>query len=245
VKQFTYFLLVLIGLWISPVLPSYALTAQQIDNEVRTYLKDQGINQTRQQFTDSTILSFINDGQREANAIAWLLRTYTPITLIAGTTEYVLPSDFMAPTRVILNTGTQIVKLDATSLSQLDANNNGWESANGLPINYWLNDTNNYNTIGFYPVPTTNSTGTVNVYYVQQPAELTSLTQVPFNNVVILYPYHSALIYYVVYRCYLALEEDDLAQPYYQEWLTWLGYMKTGVLKQPDFNPGASGRRQQ
>ena len=233
-----FFVLIAVCALSSPKL--HALTAQQIDNEVRLYLKDNATNTTRQQFTDTTILNFINDGQREANAIGWLLQSSYTFTLVGGTTYYNLPSDFMAPQRVLFNN----VKLDATSLNQLDASAAGWVSSNGQPINYYIYSANP-SQMGFYPVPTTTSTGTVILFYIQQPVELTSLTQTPFNGWPILTPYHSALIYYVTYRCYLTLEEQELGTPYYNEWINFLTFMKTGVMKQPDFNPGFQGRRNQ
>lgn len=219
----------------------YALTASDIIARARVYLKDQSTVNTRQQFSDATMLSFLNDGQREANSIGWLLQSTTTISLTAGTTLYSLPSDFMATQFVLYKN----MALPQTSLNQLNADNPGWFSAAaGTPIKYYVY-AGNPSRIGFYPAPTTAAASTVTVFYVQQPTELTTTSQTPFNSWPILTPYHSGLVYYLVYRAYSALEETDLAAQYANDWNNFLVLIKTGIMKQPDFNPGAGGKRTQ
>lgn len=223
------------------VVPSFgALTAADILSRVRTNIKDQQTQSTRQTFSDSTLLSYLSDGVREANDFAWLLQTNYSFTLTGGTTEYSLPSDFVATQRVLFKN----VKLDATSLNQLDANSAGWKTVSGTPINYYIYYTTSP-VIGFFPAPTTSSTGTVNVFYVEQPNELTATSQTILNGWPIFQPYYGYFADYVTYRCWMTLEETDLAQPYFQSWQNGLQMMKAGLNKQPDFNPGMEGRRNQ
>ena len=170
--------------------PSHSETAAQIILTARTYLGDQSNSPTRQEFLDSTLLSFLNDGQREANATNWLLMSTYSFVLSAGTTEYALPSDFMATQRVIYKNS----KIDQTSFNELDSNSIGWINvATGTPTKYYIDYYVNPPLIGFFPSPSAASTGTVTIYYVQNPTDLTLTTQIPWNGWPLLAPYHSAL----------------------------------------------------
>lgn len=220
------------------------LTASDVLTRARVYLRDQSTSPNRQQFPDATLLQFLSDGVREANAQNWLIQSSYTFTLTLGTTEYVMPSDFMATMRVWAQfPGQAYIKLDQTSMDQLDAQSAGWTNATGTPTRYYLDRSSQSIYLGFYPAPSvSNSTGPVIVYYVQQPTDLTSTSQVPFNSNIILQPYVSALAYYVAYRGFLTVEETDLATAYLQYWINFLSMMRQGTTKTPDFNPGFVGQ---
>lgn len=220
------------------------LASSDVLTRARVYLRDQSTNANRQQFPDSTLLQFLSDGQREANAQNWLIQSSTTLTLILGTTEYTLPGDAMAPLRVWFQpTGGSFIKLDQTSMDQLDAQSAGWTSATGSPTKYYVDRSTQVISIGFYPAPSVSgSTGPVIVYYVQQPTDCTVTSCIPFNANVILQPYVSALAYYVAYRGFLSVEETDLADEYLKLWVSFLAIMRQGTFKTPDFNPGFVGQ---
>lgn len=225
--------------------PSWAttLTASDVLTRARVYLRDQSTSANRQQFPDATLLLFLSDGQREANAQNWLIQSSYTFTLVGGTTEYVMPTDFMATLRVWEKPSTSgYLKLDQTSMDQLDAQSAGWTSASGQPTKYYLDRSTQSVYLGFYPAPTTTSTGPVIVYYVQQTVDVSATSSVPFNSNIILQPYVSALAYYVAYRGFLSLEETELANAYLQYWVSFLGMMRQGTAKTPDFNPGFVGQ---
>lgn len=221
-----------------------SLLASDILTRARVYLNDQSTTNNRQQFPDSTLLEFLSDGQREANAQNWLLISSYTLTLTEGTTEYTMPSDFMAPLRVWYNQNgnQQYIKLYQTSMDKLDAQSTGWFSTTGEPTQYYTDRTSQGISLAFWPAPSVaNSTGTVIIYYVQQPTDITSTTQTPFNGDIVLQPYVSALAYYVAYRGFMSLEEPDLANSYLQYWISFLSIMRQGTYKTPDFNPGFVG----
>ncbi len=235
-KRICFFILLLLGFVSSPK----AETAAQIIATARVYLGDQSNSPTRQQFTDATLLSFLNDGQRESNSINWLLNSTYTFTLVAGTTFYTLPADFMATQRVVFKNR----KMDQTSFNQLDADQPGWIGVStGTPNLYYLNYFTTPVTIGFFPVPNTTNALPVQIYYVQQPVELTATTQIPWNGWNLLTPYHSGLAYYIAERGYMAQEDMDAVAAYQTEWFLFLQTMRQGLFKQPDFNPGVAGLR--
>ncbi len=215
---------------------AYALTASAVIDRARIYLRDNSSDTGRQRYSDAQLLGWLNDAQNEANSYGWVLRSSTTVTLVSGTTEYALPSDFMATWRVEYSRR----KLDQTSINELDATSLGWKSASGVPQKYYLY-VSTATWIGFYPAPVSTSTGTVTIYYVSQPATLTATSETPFLGWPQLTPYHPALAYYIAYRGLSALGDTTLADRYYQEWANWLEIMRTGSLKMPDFNPGFKG----
>jgi len=220
--------------------PSYGMTVAEILSRVRVNLKDQSVATDRQQFNDTSLIQYLNDGQREANVLAWLLQDIYTITLVSGTREYNLPADFLSTSRVLHNN----LKLEQTSLDQLDADSKGWLAATGAtPQKYYLYRST-YTLMGFHPKPTSPTVTSVVVYYIKQPVEITATTETPWNGWNTLTPYHSALVYYVTYRAFRALEENDLANMYYQEWATSIEMMRKGIYSMPDFNPGFTGKRE-
>lgn len=220
------------------------LTASDILSRARTYLRDQSTAPNRQQFSDATLLQFLSDGQREANAQNWLIQSSYTFTLSLGTTAYIMPQDFMGTYRVWYQPpGSAFLKLDQTSMDQLDAQSSGWLSAKGIPTRYYIDRSTTSIYLGFYPAPSVNlSTGPVIVYYVQQTADCAATTCVPFNGNIIMQPYASSLAYYVAYRGFLSVEETELATAYLQYWINFLAMMRQGVTKTPDFNPGFIGQ---
>lgn len=224
---------------------SSTLAASDILTRARVYLRDQSTQPNRQQFPDSTLLQFLSDGQREANAQNWVIQSSYTFNLTLGTTEYALPNDFMATLRVWYQPpGGSYLKLDQTSMDQLDTQSSGWLNVAGTPTRYYLDRSNSSNYyLGFYPAPSVaSSTGPVIVYYVQQTTDITSTSALPFNGNLIMQPYASALAYYVAYRGFQTVEETDLANEYLQYWVNFLAMMRQGTTKTPDFNPGFVGQ---
>jgi hypothetical protein len=220
------------------------LAASDVLNRARVYLRDQSTAPNRQQFPDSVLLQWLSDGQREANAQNWLLQSSVTFNLTLNTTEYVMPSDFMATLRVwYAPPGQSFIKLDQTSMDQLDAQTAGWTGVSGTATKYYLDRSTASIYLGFFPAPSVaGSTGPVIAYYVQQPLDCTSTSQIPFNGNLILQPYVSALAYYIAYRGFQTVEETDLANAYLQYWINFLGMMRQGTTKTPDFNPGFVGQ---
>ena len=223
------------------VTSSFALSGSDILTRARLMLRDTSSDTTRQRFSDVQLLGWLNDGQREANAFDFVMQASTTFQLTAGTTEYSLPSDFLTPWRVTYKGR----KIDQTSFNQQDAVTVAWQTQSaGTPLAYYIYLAPNP-TIGFVPAPASASTGTITVWYIQQTADLTSTSQIPFNGWAQLYPYHSMLAYYIAFRGFWVIGDSDQAGQYMSEWQQWIAALKMGLGKQPDFNPGFGGRRNQ
>ena len=232
-------LILFLGLLSTVVSPSHGMTAAEILDRVRVNIADQSTAGNRQQFTDAALLAYLNDGQREANILGWLLQDRINLTLVSGTTEYALPADFLSTDRVLFNNQ----KLIQTSLSELDAGSPAWGSSSGpTPQKYYLYRTTT-TVIGFVPAPRSPTITTIRLFYIKQPIELTSTSETPWNGWNSLTPYHTALTYYVTYRCYKAMQEETSATTYFQEWANSIEIMRKGTTNMPDFTPGFIGQR--
>lgn len=232
---------VLLGLLFAIVSPSHGMMVSEILSRVRSNIKDQStVVNNRQQFSDALLIQFLNDGQREANILAWLLQDQYTVTMASGTREYSLPIDFLATDRVLNNN----VKLQQTSLNELDAVTPGWLAATGsTPQKYYLYRTTS-TVIGFSPKPYGIFTSTsVVIFYIKQPVEVTSTSDTPWNGWASLTPYHTALVYYVTYRASRVLEDKEMGDAFYQEWTNAIEQMRHGIYSMPDFNPGFVGQR--
>jgi hypothetical protein len=240
-------LLLVLALIIGGTSPSHAvLLASDLIARARTLVKDSATQANRQQFSDTQYLYWASDGQREANAQNWILQSSYTFTLIGGTTEYPMPYDFMFPNRIwYQQPGQPFTKLPASSMNDLDARSPGWINVQGTPISYYIDMSTGTVYLGFYPAPTTASTGPVIVYYVQSTLDLTAANEsaIPLNTWNALQPYVSALPYYMAYRAYLTLEETDIAKEYLNYWVNFLLIMRQGINRQPDFNPPAGALR--
>lgn len=222
------------------------LAASDLVSRARTLLKDASTSTNRQQFSDTQYLQWASDGQREANAQNWLLQSSYTFILAGGTTEYTMPNDFMFPNRVWYQQPQQpYTKIPASSMNDLDARSPGWINVSGTPLYYYVDMSASNSMLGFYPAPIASSTGPVIVYYIQSTVDLSASNEsaLPFNGWMAMQPYASAIPYYMAYRGYLTLEENELANSYLQFWVNSLLIMRQGINRQPDFNPPGAGLR--
>lgn len=223
------------------VTSSFALTAADVLTRARLMLRDTSSDVTRQRFSDAQLLSWLNDGQREANAFDFVMQSSYTFATTGGQQEYSIPSDYLTSWRVTYKGR----KLNQTSFNEQDAVTVAWQTQSvGTPLAYYVYLAPNP-TIGFVPAPATASTGTVVLWYIQQTQDLTLTTQTPFNGWSQLVPYHSALSYYIAYRGLWTVGDTDQASQYLSEWQQWVAALKVGLGRQPDFNPGFGGRRTQ
>ena len=233
--------LICAGFWIGLSGVSQALDAGDILSRSRLYLRDQSLTATRQQFSDANLLALLTDGQREANATLWILSSSSTFALVAGTTEYALPSDFMFTYRVTLDNR----KIYMTSYDALDSGSLGWQTTAGPPQEYYINNYNPSPSIGFVPAPVSGSTGTVAVFYAQNSPDVTSTSDFLYNGWVPMAGYQQGLTDYVVCHAWQVLEESENAKPFCDRWSQYILLMRNLQTRTPDYNPGAGGRRNQ
>lgn len=194
-------------------------------------------NGTRLRFSTATIDGLLNEGQKICILDAKPIIRSIQFELAVGTTYYALPGDYLQMRRLTL----KFLELQEITPEAI-ANKAGlsWETSQALPTNYFINFASRTN-VGFYPVPgSSSSTGTVRLEYYAQETDLVASSDVPFNGIVEMQPYHDLLAYYAAYRMAAIDGRSDLAGLYRTEFYTGLERMKREALNRPSYRPGLS-----
>ena len=214
--------------------PSWALTLSDLRIQVRDLAIDNG---TRLRYSTTTVDTYLNEAQRIVVLDAKPIIKAGSFELVAGTTYYSLPSDFLQMRRL----GLRYLDLSEITLESLD-NKAGlqWETSGGLPTNYYVSFASR-TKVGFYPFPdTSSSTGTVRYEYYAQATNLSAASDEPFGGDAELDPYHYILVYYAAARLAAIDGRVDLAVFYRTEFLEGIERMKREAMLKPSYRPSAS-----
>lgn len=217
----------------------HALSLSDIRNQIRLIIKDN--DSSRRRYTDDNINFLINEGQRDVENLTWLLSKNTTITLVSGTTYYSLPTGVVEIARV----DKDYQLLDEVSVDKLDSDNNGskWQNQGGVPLKYFQ-DSTRIDSLGFYPYPSgTASTGTVHVYYVRKPTDLSADSDIPFESIDRYLSYNDLLVYYPCIRIFMIEGDVNKATFYSQIYETRIQALKEKAGSTPNFIPSFSGTR--
>lgn len=213
----------------------FALTKSQLISEIRLLVNDNPTETSRYRWTDLQISTFINIAQQEINGVNWCLKTRTTLTLTAGVTEYILPTDFFAMERVYYDNDV----LKEISLSKLDDIDSMWlKSSTGTPSYYYVR-IGTVTWLGLYPAP--DNRKDFDIYYYQIPANLDTNSLEPFNNLPRLRPYHHLITLWVAYYCMLQEGRLNSATQYYTLYNAGLKNMREIMNLTPNFYPNISG----
>ena len=227
------------ALLVSVSIKAYAITLSDIKNQVRIIIKDN--DSTRRRYTDTMLLDFINEGQRDVINNTWLIANSTTITLTSGVTYYSLPSNAIEIIRV-----TKDYKLlNETTFDKADSVNDGssWETNGGMPIEYFQDKTQP-DVIGIKPFPNSStSTGTVRIQYLAKATDLSSDSDIPFNSSNRYTSYHDILTYYVVTRIFMLEGDQSKLILYAQLYESRIQNMREKIEQKPNYIPGFSGQR--
>ena len=71
--------------------------------------------------------------------------------------------------------------------------------------------------------------------------DLVKYSDIPFNGIQYMVPYHDLLTYYTTYRVYLIEGEMDKVNLYAQEYVARLKTAMSDIGKRPNYIPGMSG----
>src|SRR3990167_7268653 len=224
-----------------------AMSLSDIRTQIRRNVRDTSTDSTLQRYSNAVLLSYINEAQKEINALTWVVQQTTSPTLTANTTYYTMPDAFLAAKQVTWRKKTTGVVTEIKEISErvLRQSNPDYErQAAGSPVNYFIRmptDGSNNLQLGIVPAPNSSSTGTLRVDYVAQPADLSSDSDTPFDGYLSLAPYHGALVYQVSAKLKMIEGKPEEAMKYDALYAMWLQLMgeKTGT--RPNYNPGAIG----
>lgn len=226
-------LIMLLGL-LTALTPAGALTLSELRAQARVLALDAGT--TRQRYTDARVTAFLNEGQRAVVVEARPLLQAGTLELVAGTTYYDLPGDFLQMHRVTHDWEV----LPEQTPEALDRSSQ-WQITGAEPTHYYVHFASR-TKVGFYPFPeSSSSTGTVRYEYWAQATAMSADGDEPYNGVTELLPYHDGLAYYAAARMTAIDGRPGLASFYLSEHRATVERMKSEAKSRPSYRPGASG----
>lgn len=227
--------------------PAGAMTLAEIRTQIRRNLRDTSSDATLQTYSDTVLLSYINEAQREVSNLTWAVQASTSISLVANTTFYDMPDNFLAPEQVTWTRSSSNVTQEIKEITErrLKQTNTDFERmAAGPPTEYFTRhatDGGNPVEMGLVPAPSSTSTGTLKIDYYAQPADLSGDSDTPFDGYLHLTPYHSSIVYHVTARLKVVEGEFDEAKAYNEMFGATVTQMKERFNSKPNYNPSAVG----
>lgn len=224
-----------------------ALTLAEMRTQIRRNVRDTSTDTTLQTFSNAVILSYVNEAQKEINAITWSDVGFSTVALVAGTSYYTLPDNFLAMSQVTWTRSSTGVTLELKEDSErhlIQTNPDFERMAAGPPINYFTRQSitgGNAIQIGLVPAPASTSLGTLNLQYIIQPADLSSDSDVAFDGLLFLAPYHNLIVYYVSGKLTMIRGRTDESTAYTALYNAGIQLMSQRVGQRPNYNPGAVG----
>lgn len=211
-----------------------ATTLATLRDDCRAHIKDTGTS--RQRFTDTLLLRFLNEGQENMVNRSRGIRNAFTFELAVGVTYYAMPDDFLIPVRVTRDD----LLLPQRSIQSLDKIQE-WEPVNGLPINYFVHYASR-TKVGFYPWPaTTSDLGRVKVDYIASSPDLVNDSDEAFNGIVELQTYAYALSFYCAYRAGVIDGQLQQAGFFMQEYERNFKWFDEAATDRQFYRPGAEG----
>jgi len=229
--------------------PCFGMNLSDIRTTIRRLVRDNGSAVANRRYSDAELRDFINEGQKEINSLLAPCQKTTSYVLTGGVTYYNLPPDFLNIDQAYFDDrqGNRI-ELEEKSRNGLVDYNIEWEKDSGEPTTYLIefatsavqNSTRSLR-IGYTPTPvastTTASTGTVTLWYYFQFADVSADSDLPFDGMRHLFPYHYILVYYTAMRCMLMEGITDEASAYGKMYQNYLAVMDSRMKQMPNYNP--------
>lgn len=222
----------------------FALTLGDIETEVRRNVRDTQATVGLERYSDTILDVWINETQKDVNNKTWAVDSSTTVSLLANTTYYVLPDNFLAGTQVLYTNaaGSTVDMPELSARNVYQAQPDYERSSKGTPSSYFIRGqmTGSNQEIAFLPIPTTTG-GTVAIHYVSTPADLAADADVPFDGIKRLYPYHYTLVWGTVMRIKLIEGKADEAKIFAELYNGDITTMKEKLGLKPNYNPSLRG----
>lgn len=224
---------------------AFALTRLEIRNQVRRNINDVPGVAAQFRHGNETLNELIDDVQREVNAMTWAVEASSSITLVAGTTYYTMPTNMIVPMRVQFSDARGVrTTLNEDSEHSITENTPDFErNSVGIPTRYFMRQSKAGGTelqMGILPIPNAQSTGTLRIDYAVQLNDMDEDSDIPFNGLSHLEPYHYTIIWGVSLRIKAMEGDAGGVQNFSGLYDRSLKIMRDNLGKMPNFLPSAS-----
>lgn len=197
------------------------VTLGDVVNRVRQIIDDPNSPNGTVRYSSAPIYDLVNTAQAMFCINTRALEASATQQLLANTTEYALPVNYLFMDRVTIdeNADGDFQYIEMEFVKQLDLVSPDWSvnDSSQTPLNYYIRN----RQLGLYAVP--NNTGAIiKIWYIRSPTKMTADTDIIFDNYSQLEPYWEALADYAAYHIFL--QEGDLqrASQYAQSWTQML-----------------------
>jgi hypothetical protein len=172
---------------------------EDLRNEIRRLLLD--TDTTNPRWSDTIINDRIDLSHDRIACLTKCIESRITDGIDLGVSEYALPSYFLEikNVQILGNGSTEWIAIDKITEEELDNANHGWRNLPGEPQKFYQRR----NNIGLYPEPDYTQTNSLRIDIYRRPDAFTSDTDIPFEGVTSLYPFHMAIAYDVARMCSL------------------------------------------
>lgn len=176
-----------------------------IVSDIYNRVKRQFGDESGVQVTDTDILRWINDGQRQiVMSNEGLLETTTTANSVADQAEYTLPTNLLIFKSVSFKGTGQVsyVQLRGMSFNEFQKHIDSWDgdtTQTGTPVVYTIYAGN----LILYPIPETSISSAIKIYYTRKPTDVDSSDDTPDLPLL----YHETLVKYCLQQAY-EMDED-------------------------------------
>jgi len=191
---------------------------------------------------DVTLHSWLIEGNKEVAVKTRCVTADTTFHSIDGTRNYDLTDEIENFYDIDEYPGGGVAydndRLDPTTISELDKDEPSWrEYAEGTPLKYYLRN----GVLWFERTPSTSSKD-IEVYSVCMPEDFNNDALTPFNEILILAPFHYVLVLYLQKRAKMTVGkpgEEIKAQQEYDGYVKWMKTELSGMkMKSMNFSIG-------
>lgn len=144
-----------------------------VGNDVASRVRSQFGDASGAQLEDASILSWINDGQREIVNSNPILRATKITDIIAGTGDYTFPNDKVLLIEAIYVSGFPIQNVTPQEARDFILSSDPQKAAVAERPEVWYERAG---IITFYPTPSKSATNGLKLEYIKNPTQLASLT---------------------------------------------------------------------
>lgn len=168
-------------------------------SEIATRTKRQFGDESGAQIDDTDIIRWINDAMVDIAINNDLLQVSAYTATVAGTQKYTVPTNLL----ILRSVKWKGQKLQPISMEDADTLMVAADPQGGTPSTFWQFARQIY----LYPVPDSNGTSDLSLFYTKQPTNVTLTSDTPELPV----QYHPRLVEYCIAQ---AAESDDNLQQY-------------------------------
>ncbi len=180
-------------------------------SDLRTLTASFAEDPSQTKFSPTKYNDAINKGNQQFAMDSKALYGDFPITVVVGTAQYSLPTDFMVEKEVWLN-GIELKPISRATLGKIKTGDR-WDDDTGTPEYYIIDPEVARQTLTLYPKPDNidNGSSLVLTYY-PFPSTLSADADIPLNGSSLMYQFHTAIAAYAAWMLFNYLQPTDAIQ---------------------------------